>query len=213
MRVRLSEEQKIKLQNSDDVYSIMQQVLMRENKARRNKEHFWIICLANNNRIKMVELISLGTVNCTLVDPMEVFSFALQNRAVKIILSHNHPSGELIPSAADKDLTEKMLAIGKFINVPVIDHLIITETSFYSFADEGLIDSITKSSPYDLTFANIVQLKEEIKRSKLEAKQEMALLLLDKGINISIVESVSGLTKKQINQVREANLTNTINNA
>lgn len=98
MNVKLSTEQKIKVLNCEDLVRIMQQILMRENKIGRNKEHFWIVCLANNNRILMIELISLGTVNSTLVEPMEVFSFALQKRAVQIILVHNHPSGETEPS-------------------------------------------------------------------------------------------------------------------
>lgn len=201
MRVRLTEEQKIKLQSSTEVYQVMRKVLLRESKIDRNKEHFWIICLANNNRILMIELISLGTVNCTIVDPMEVFSFALQKRAVKIVLAHNHPSGELVASTADKDLTEKLVAIGKFINVPVIDHLIVTEKSYFSFADEGLLDSIAKASTYDLDFTNIVKLKQDIKRSRIDAKQEMAIALIEKGIDIDIIKAASGLTQKQLDEV------------
>ena len=126
MNVRLTQEQKIKVLNSEDLYKVMQQVLLRENKIDRNKEHFWVVCLASNNQILLIELISLGTVNQTLVEPMEVFSFALQKRAVQIIMVHNHPSGELKPTKGDIEVTDKMLAIGKFVNVPVIDHLIIT---------------------------------------------------------------------------------------
>jgi DNA repair protein RadC len=73
----------------------MQQILLREDKIDQNREHFWVIGLANNNRILFIELVSLGTVNRTLVEPMEVYSLALQKRAVKIILCHNHPSGIL----------------------------------------------------------------------------------------------------------------------
>jgi DNA repair protein RadC len=201
MKVRLTEQQKIKLLNSQHVYQVMQQVLLRENKINRNKEHFWIMCLANNSRVMMIELISLGTVNCTIVDPMEVFSFALQKRAVKIVLVHNHPSGELAPSFSDNDLTEKLLAIGKFIGIPVIDHLIITETKYYSYADEGLLDSITRKSTFDLSFANIIQLKEEIKKSKQEAKKEMATVLLEKGIDSNIIQVACELTKTQVEKL------------
>src|SRR5438105_5881644 len=101
MNVKLTTTQKIKVLNSDDIYNIMQQVLLRENKIDRNKEHFWIIGLSQVNKILYIELISLGTISATIVEPMEVFSIALQKRTVQIILVHNHPSGELKPSNAD----------------------------------------------------------------------------------------------------------------
>jgi len=88
MDVKLTEKQKIKILNSDDIYVIMQQVLLRENKIDLNREHFWVIGLTNNNLVLFIELISLGTVDKTFAEPMEVFSFALQKRAVKIILCH-----------------------------------------------------------------------------------------------------------------------------
>ena len=114
MNVKLTASEKIRILNSTDIYDVMQKVLMRENKIDRNKEHFWIIGLANNNKILYIELISLGTIKSTLVEPMEVFSIALQKRSVKVILVHNHPSGELLPSEQDKDLTDRLQQIGFF---------------------------------------------------------------------------------------------------
>lgn len=112
MDIQLTEAEKIKIINSDDLYGIMQKILLREQKIDQNREHLWVIGLENNHRILFIELVSLGTVNQTLVKPMEVFSLALQKRAVKIILCHNHPSGELKPSAADKDITDKLIQVG-----------------------------------------------------------------------------------------------------
>eukprot|EP01090_Pellita_catalonica_P019836 TRINITY_DN6863_c0_g1_i1.p1 TRINITY_DN6863_c0_g1~~TRINITY_DN6863_c0_g1_i1.p1 ORF type:complete len:130 (-),score=5.73 TRINITY_DN6863_c0_g1_i1:2-391(-) len=112
MDIKLTEQEKIKILNSDDIYGIMQKILLRESKIDQNREHFWVIGLANNNRILFIELISLGTINATLVEPMEVFSLALQKRAVKIILCHNHPSGELTPSENDKNLTDRLIQVG-----------------------------------------------------------------------------------------------------
>ena len=93
MNVRLTKAEKIKLLNSDDIYSVMQRILLRENKVSRNREHFWTICLDHVHKILNIELVSMGTINKTLVEPMEVFSIPLQKRAVKIIFIHNHPSG------------------------------------------------------------------------------------------------------------------------
>lgn len=74
MDIKLTEKEKIKILNSDDIYGIMQRILLREDKIDQNREHFWVIGLETNNRILFIELISLGTVNKALAEPMEVFS-------------------------------------------------------------------------------------------------------------------------------------------
>jgi DNA repair protein RadC len=202
MNVRLTEAQKIKILNSEDLYSVMQQVLLRENKIDRNKEHFWIVCLSSSNQILMVELVSLGSVNATIVDPMDVFSFALQKRAVKLILVHNHPSGDLTPSAADKEMTDRMLAIGKFIQMPVIDHLIISETTYYSFVDAGLLEEIERNSTYDLTFSQINLLKEEMKTIENRKAESIARSMLSDGHSVEVVAKHTGLTVGQVEKLR-----------
>jgi len=202
MNVRLTEAQKIKILNSDDLYSVMQQVLLRENKIDRNKEHFWIVCLSTSNQILMIELVSLGSVNATIVDPMEVFSFALQKRAVKLILVHNHPSGELTPSATDKEMTDRMLAIGKFIQLPVIDHLIISEVSYYSFVDSGLLEEIERTSTYDLSFSQISSLKEELKTIANKRAEETARRMLEKNYPVEEIAALTGLTVGQVEKLK-----------
>jgi DNA repair protein RadC len=119
MNVTLTKAQKVRILNAKSIYDIMREVLLRENSIDRNKEHLWLVCLSASNRLLMIELISLGSVHSTIVEPMDVFSFALQKRAVKLILVHNHPSGELEPSPPDIEITERMYAIGKFVRVPV----------------------------------------------------------------------------------------------
>ncbi len=160
MRVKLTNEQKINVLNAGDIFKIMQQVLLRENKIGRSKEHFWVVCLSNTNRILLIELISLGTMKNSLVDPTEVFSFALQKRAVKLIMVHNHPGGSLTPSPEDQDITDRMYQVGLFLDLPVLDHLIITETEYYSFVDTGLLLKLSRSKKYVLKF------KEEEERLK-----------------------------------------------
>lgn len=210
MTIRLTDEQKIKVLNGQDLFLVMQQILLREKKIDRNKEHFWIVCLAQNNRILMIELISLGTVNRTLVQPMEVFSFALQKRAVKIILVHNHPSGELHHSEADYQVTEQMVSIGKFLDCPVYDHLIISEEGYLSFREKGLLHKIEKENRYDLTFSGINAMRFQIedmqrsqKREMLKAKKEIALKALEKGATVEFVMETTGLTRKQVEGLRK----------
>jgi len=125
MDIQLSEAEKIKVLNSDDIYGIMQKILLREDKIDQNREHFWVIGLETNNRILFIELISLGSVNKTLAEPMEVFSFALQKRASKIILVHNHPSGDPKPSRSDIHFTETIKQAAKHFDIEVLDHVVI----------------------------------------------------------------------------------------
>ena len=171
MNVKLTKAEKIRILNSDDLYGIMQRILLRENKIDRNREHFWVVGLENNYRILFIELISKGTVNKTLVEPMEVFSLALQKRAASIILCHNHPSGELTPSDPDKDITDRLIQVGKIVKTPVTDHLIISEKSFLSFLDTGLLDILKKSTKYVPNYVRVQQIKKEalFQRTSLSA--------------------------------------------
>jgi len=102
-------------------------------------EEFLILILNRNNQIMSWERISSGGVSGTVVDPKLVFKKALDKKAASIILAHNHPSGNLKPSAQDIKLTKNLVASGLLLDLPVLDHLIITEQGFFSFADEGML--------------------------------------------------------------------------
>jgi len=103
-------------------------------------EEFNILLLDRSNRVLARHLVSKGGISSTVVDPKIVFSVALCARASSIILAHNHPSGNLQPSQMDKDLTTKLVNAGKLLDLPILDHLILTpESTYYSFADESLI--------------------------------------------------------------------------
>jgi DNA repair protein RadC len=207
MNVKLTASEKIRILNSTDIYDVMQKVLMRENKIDRNKEHFWIIGLANNNKILYIELISLGTIKSTLVEPMEVFSIALQKRSVKVILVHNHPSGELLPSEQDKDLTDRLQQIGFFLEVPVADHLIISEKSYYSFAMSGMLAELSHSKRYLLPYKEQERMKKEAEkigeeRGLQKGKQEVAKELKQKGIPIATIAEATGLSEIEIKRLK-----------
>lgn len=112
MSIELSNEEKIKIINSHDLYNIMQRILLRENKIDQDREHFWVVGLANNSRLLFIELVAKGTQTSVGVKPMEVFSLAVQKRATRVMLVHNHPSGELKPSYGDKDITNQLIQVG-----------------------------------------------------------------------------------------------------
>jgi DNA repair protein RadC len=130
----------------------MQQILKREHKVDRTKEHFWTISLNMAQKILAIELISLGSNHAVVVEPTEVFSLPLQKKANFIILIHNHPSGNLKPSARDLDVTDRLIQVGIIMRTPVQDHVIITEHSYYSFANSGLIQQLERSTKYVPTF-------------------------------------------------------------
>ena len=102
-------------------------------------EEFWVIFLNRANCIIGKQQISIGGMSGTVADPRLIFKAALDYKAVSIILSHNHPSGNNQPSAADIQLTKNISEAGKVLEINVLDHIIVTQHGFYSFADEGLI--------------------------------------------------------------------------
>lgn len=102
-------------------------------------EEFWILLLNRANKVMAREQISLGGVAGTVVDAKVVFRKAIEGMASSIILVHNHPSGNLQPSQQDIDLTKKLKKAGETLDITVFDHLIITDSGYFSFADENLI--------------------------------------------------------------------------
>ncbi|QXP60919.1 RadC family protein [Olleya sp. HaHaR_3_96] len=203
MDIKLTEEEKIKILNSDDIYGIMQKVLLRENKIDQNREHFWVIGLANNNRILFIELVSLGTVNKTLAEPMEVFSFALQKRAVKIILCHNHPSGELKPSEGDKNVSDRLIQVGIIVDTEVLDHLIISDKSYLSFADTGLLDELKKSTKYVPKYVLEQRFKKEATEIANKKKTvEIAKEFKRNGVDNETIALSTGLSIGEVEKLR-----------
>jgi DNA repair protein RadC len=103
-------------------------------------EQFYVMYLSNNNAVLAVEKMSEGGMTATMVDARVIFKRALEiNGATKIVLAHNHPSGNLTPSQADKLLTQRMKEAGKFLEFELLDHVIVGHNQYFSFADEGLI--------------------------------------------------------------------------
>ena len=202
MTIKLTKKERIKILNGASLFGIMQKILLREEEIDQNREHFWVFGLENNNRILFIELISLGSVNQTIAEPMEVFSLALQKRAVKIILVHNHPSGELIPSEPDKDITNRLIQVGKIVRTKVLDHLIITTESYVSFADIGLMKKLARSTKYVPDYIIEEKLKKQAEAliRKEEAKK-IAKNLKMVGQSDEFIQLATGLPIKEIKKI------------
>lgn len=102
-------------------------------------EEFKIILLNRANRVLGIVPISVGGTAGTIADPKVIFASALKCNSASIVLCHNHPSGNLKPSQADIELTRKLKNAGQFLDLPVIEHIILTKESYFSFADEGMM--------------------------------------------------------------------------
>lgn len=123
-----------KITSSKAVFEIMQSII-----GELPHEEFWVLYLNNSNKVIYKSQISKGGITGTVVDTRLVFKIALEHHATSVILTHNHPSGKMLASDADKQITKKLQEAGKHLDILVLDHIIITEKSYFSFADEGLL--------------------------------------------------------------------------
>ncbi|AQG82309.1 RadC family protein [Spirosoma montaniterrae] len=126
--------QRARITCSRDAYNEMIPHLMD-----KPHEEFWVLLLNRANEVMRPVQISAGGVSGTVADTRIIFKQAIEHLASAIILCHNHPSGNLTPSQADKDLTRKLKDAGRLLDIPVLDHLIFTDKAYLSFADEGIL--------------------------------------------------------------------------
>jgi len=126
--------------NPENVARLCREILSAEQEIDQEKEHFWVMGLSTRNQVKYIELVSLGTLNSSLVHPRETFRLAILKAVSSVILCHNHPSGVAEPSDEDRKLTERLVATGRIIDIRVLDHVILGDgVEFTSFRELGLM--------------------------------------------------------------------------
>lgn len=123
-----------RITSSKVVFELMQPLI-----GELTHEEFWIVFLNNSNKVIFKSQLSKGGITGTVVDVRLVFKMALEVGATSLILCHNHPSGSLKPSDEDNKITQKLKRAGESLEIKVLDHLIVTENSYFSFADEGIL--------------------------------------------------------------------------
>ena len=123
---------KNKISKSQDAFEIFHSLM-----GDLPYEEFWLLLLNRANRVVKKVKISEGGISGTVVDPKKIFQICLEQHATSIILGHNHPSGTVTPSEADNKITKKIKDCGLLLDVAVLDHIIVGDDRFYSFADEG----------------------------------------------------------------------------
>jgi DNA repair protein RadC len=124
----------VKITSSKVIFELMQPII-----GELPHEEFWIVYLNNSNKVITKTQLSKGGITGTVVDIRIVFKMALEIGATSIVLCHNHPSGSLKPSEADKQITKKLKRAGESLEITILDHVIITETSYFSFVDQGIL--------------------------------------------------------------------------
>jgi DNA repair protein RadC len=123
-----------KISSSQSVFALMHPLI-----GELQHEEFWVVYLNNSNKVVCKSQLSKGGITGTVVDVRLAFKVAFEHNATGMILCHNHPSGTLVASDADRQITKKMKLAGENLDIKVLDHLIITERSYLSFADEGIL--------------------------------------------------------------------------
>ena len=127
-------QERIKITGSRDVSELFQPVL-----GDLPHEEFWILLLNRANRVISRHKVSQGGVSGTVIDVRLIMKTGIEKLASAIVLCHNHPSGNLQPSEADEQITQKLKEAGKLMDIPILDHIIVTDNSYFSFADEGIL--------------------------------------------------------------------------
>lgn len=125
---------KVIVRRSQDAFAALKPVMQD-----KPYEEFWILLMNRANHVIRKECISEGGISGTVVDPKKIFKIALDYHATGIILAHNHPSGNIKPSESDIRITGKIAEAGKLLEVSVLDHIIVTDSDFFSFSDQGMM--------------------------------------------------------------------------
>ena len=143
IKLTISYDKKVKkseltvIRTSNDIAAVLREVFNKD--TFDWTEEFIILCLNKANKVVGFRKISSGGMTGTIADPRVILTIALNCMATSIILAHNHPSGNLKPSRQDEELTQKIKIAARYLDIVVMDHVIINDESHYSFADDGML--------------------------------------------------------------------------
>jgi len=127
---------KVKIKAPGEVYKLVKRY------AEEKRELFILLTLNGANTVVSISIVSIGIVNRTIVHPREIFNKAITDNAAAIIVCHNHPSGNVIPSDEDKDITKRICKAGEIIGIPLLDHVIFSKRDYTSLKEEGFIPKV-----------------------------------------------------------------------
>lgn len=138
MIIKLKDSSKV-ISDPTSVFEILKAFMKTQDQIDRDKEHFFVFHLDARNKIKILELVSIGSLDSTAAHPREVFTRVIAIRTAGILIAHNHPSGNIEPSIDDRTLTSRLQESAKILGIKFLDHIIVTDKEYYSFKANGLI--------------------------------------------------------------------------
>jgi DNA repair protein RadC len=128
-------DSKIKIADAEGTVKVFRDLLLLEDAIERDREHFYVMHLDIRSRVKLVEVVSVGTLTSSIVHPRETFRRAIIEGAASIIIAHNHPSGEVDPSDDDTRVTKRMHEAGELLGITLLDHIVFSSEGYFSFRD------------------------------------------------------------------------------
>lgn len=201
---------------SKELYGILREILWREEQVsalesvEEEEEQFWVFGLMANHKMLFLESIPFSRVGkVLLVEPIEVFSLALQKQAVQVILCHSIPKGKLQPSDTEKDVADRLIQVGRLLELPVLDYLLVNSQTFYSFEEKGLMEQLSYSLKYVppyLQAQRIQEIAQSIVQSVLQKEQDNTLqqqissarAMKKDGMEVLVIAKYTGLSPEQI---------------
>jgi DNA repair protein RadC len=204
MNVTLTKTQKILVQSSGDIARIMRQILLRENRISRQREHLWAVGLNADFSILYVELIAFGIPAKGKIKPMEIYRLALQKDAAYIYLCHNRKTADMAAQADDKALTDRMIQVGNIVGITFFDHVVINAKTedFLSFQDVGLMDELRKSTAWVPKFEQIKKIRK-VAAEEAEKKKAVSIAKTMKKnkVDLELISKFTGLSIDEIKKI------------
>lgn len=200
MNVKLTKTQRILVESSGDIARIMRQILLRENRVSREREHLWAIGLGAELNILYVELIGLSS-QMEKIKPMEVYKLALQKDASYLYLCHNRKGKDMSAQASDKALTDRMIQVGNIVGITLHDHVVISSKTedYLSFVDVGLMDELRKSMAWVPKFEQVKKIKKMAsEEAHKKAMHTVAKGMKKKKMEVELISQLTGLSLGEI---------------
>ncbi len=201
MNISLTKTQKILIESSDDLARIMRQILMRENKLSRQREHLWTIGLDEEFKLLFVELIAFGIPVKDQVQPTEIYKLPLQKDAKYLYLCHNSKTDDMSAKDDDKALTDRMIQVGRIIGIEVFDHIVINAKAedHLSYHAVGLMDELRKSLAWVPAYEQVEMIKrmaaeEALRKDRIATAKKMK----QENIDAATIARVTGLSLEEI---------------
>jgi DNA repair protein RadC len=204
MNIQLTKTQKTLIESSDDLARIMRQILLRENKLSRLREHLWTIGLNEEFKMLYVELIAFGIPAKDQVQPTEIYKLPLQKDAKYLYLCHNRKTDDMSAKDDDKALTDRMIQVGKIVGITVFDHIVINAKAedHLSYEKIGLMDELRKSLLWVPPYEQVEMIKKmarDEERKKLQV--EMARGMKLNNVDIKVIAELTGLSEEEISKL------------